>query len=205
MHDIPLPMKPEKSGITFLILVVASALLMASCTPSKEALRKHAADHPVMTVAYWGQEWQARPLHERIAPAPKELLDKIVIDNRLYDFPERPVAAEPAPEFLSALKHIEEILPEPVRRLARETGRRFLLLLERGTLRRQEGFPGALAGRSGALTSSSRCGIPSFRGLRGHRQPVPRPLRWPALWMGGANPIDFGSGKMIGVSCKTDV
>ena len=120
MHDIPLPMKPEKSGITFLILVVASALLMASCTPSKEALRKHAADHPVMTVAYWGQEWQARPLHERIAPAPKELLDKIVIDNRLYDFPERPVAAEPAPEFLSALKHIEEILPEPVRRLARE-------------------------------------------------------------------------------------
>jgi hypothetical protein len=106
--------------ITVLVIVAAIALLLASCAPSKEALRKQAADHPIMTVAYWGKGWQARPLHESIAPAPKELLDKIVIDNRLYGFPERPIAADTAPEFSSALKRIEGILPEPVRQLARE-------------------------------------------------------------------------------------
>jgi hypothetical protein len=106
--------------ITFLILAVAIALLLASCAPSKEALRKQAAEHPTMTIAYWGQGWEAKPLHERIAPAPAELIEKIGIDNRLYHFKEKPVGTDTAPEFFSALKRIEEILPEPVRRLARE-------------------------------------------------------------------------------------
>jgi hypothetical protein len=73
-----------------------------------------------MSIAHWGKGWEAKPLGERIAPAPAELIEKIGIENRLYDFPERPVAAKPAPEFMSALKHIEDILPEKVRRLARE-------------------------------------------------------------------------------------
>ena len=120
MPDIPLTMKRGKPGQTVLVLAAAIALLLTSCAPSKEALRKQAADHPAMAIAYWGQDWQAKSLHERIAAAPAGLIEKILIDNRLYDFPERPVAAEPAPEFLSALRHIEEILPEPVRRLARE-------------------------------------------------------------------------------------
>lgn len=121
MHDIPLPIKQGKPGKSVLVLVAAIALLLASCcAPSKEALRKQAADHPTMTIAYWGQGWEARPLHERIAPAPAGLIEKIGIDNRLYDFPERPAAADTAPEFSSALKHIENILPEPVRRLAQE-------------------------------------------------------------------------------------
>jgi len=120
MHDIPLPMKRGRPGQTVLVLVVAIALLLAACAPSREALRKQAAEHPTMTIAYWGGGWEARPLHERIAAAPAGLIEKIGIDNRLYGFTERPVAAEPAPEFLNALRHIEDILPEPVRRLARE-------------------------------------------------------------------------------------
>ncbi|MCX5837524.1 MAG: hypothetical protein NTW71_03265 [Deltaproteobacteria bacterium] len=120
MHDIPLPMKRGKPGQTVLVIAAVVVLLLASCAPSREALRKQAAEHPTMGIAYWGQGWQARPLQERIAPAPAELIEKIRIENRLYDFPERPAAAEPAPEFLSALKQIEEILPEKVRRLARE-------------------------------------------------------------------------------------
>jgi hypothetical protein len=120
MHDIPLLMKRGKPGEAVLVLVVTIALLLASCTPSKEVLRKQAAEHPTMFIAHWGKGWEAKPLGERIAPAPAELIEKIGIENRLYDFPERPVAAKPAPEFMSAFKHIEDILPEKVRRLARE-------------------------------------------------------------------------------------
>jgi hypothetical protein len=79
-------------GVTVPVLVAAVALLLVSCAPSKEALRKQAAEHPTMAIAYWGKGWEARPLHERIAPAPAALTEKIGIENRLYDFPERPVA-----------------------------------------------------------------------------------------------------------------
>jgi hypothetical protein len=120
MHHIPLPMKQGKPGRTLLVLVAAIALLLASCTPSKEALRKQADRHPTRTIGYWGMEWQKQPLADRIARTPTDLIEKIGIENRLYDFPERPVAADPAPEFSAALRLIENLLPEPVRGLARE-------------------------------------------------------------------------------------
>jgi len=120
MRKSPLPMHREKPGTTALIFATALILLLAGCAPSKEALRQQAAGHRTLAVAYWGKGWQARPLHERIAPAPAELIEKIVIENRLYGFPERPVAAAPTPEFSAALRHIEQILPGKVRRLAGE-------------------------------------------------------------------------------------
>ncbi len=120
MHDIPLPMKRGKPGQTVLVLVAAIVLLLASCASSKEVLRKQAADHPTMTIGYWGHGWEARPFHERIAPAPAELVEKIGIENRIEDFPERPVSADPTPEFAAALHRIETLLPEKVGRLAAE-------------------------------------------------------------------------------------
>jgi len=113
-------MDRKKPGTTALIFEATLIFLLAACAPSQEALRKQVFGHPTMDIAYWGQDWQAKPLHERVAAAPAGLIEKIMIENRLYGFPERPVAADPTPEFSSALIHIGKILPVPVLRLARE-------------------------------------------------------------------------------------
>jgi hypothetical protein len=120
MGNSLLPVKRDETKTAGLIFIAAIALLLAGCAPSKEELRTRVFGHPTLAIAYWGKGWQARPLHERVAPAPDELIEKLVIENRLYDFPERPVAATPTPEFSSALRQVEKILPERVLRLAGE-------------------------------------------------------------------------------------
>jgi len=121
MHDIPLTIKQGKPGRTILVLVVAViALLLAACWTSKATLRKQAAEHPTMAIGYWGHGWEVRPFHKRIAPAPAELIEKIRIENRIEGFSEKPVPADPAPEFSAALRRIEALLPEKVGRLAAE-------------------------------------------------------------------------------------
>jgi len=121
MHDIPLTIKRGKPGRTVLVLVVAAiALLLTACWTSKATLRKQAFDHPTMTIGYWGHGWEARPFHERIAPAPAELIEKIRIENRIEGFSAKPVPADPAPEFSAALGRIESFLPKKVGSLAAE-------------------------------------------------------------------------------------
>ena len=132
MCKSPWPTQGTQTGTATLIFIATIALLLAGCAPSKEDLRKQAFGHPTMAVAYWGKGWQARPLHERMAPAPDELIEKIGIENRLYDFPERPVAAAPTPGFSSALKHVEKLLPERVLRLAHERIIGFYLVADLG-------------------------------------------------------------------------
>lgn len=120
MHRIPLPATRKMPGTAALILAAGLIFLMTACAPSTEALRKQAFGHPVMSITHWGKDWQIKPLHQRVAPAPAGLIEKIGIENSLYGFPERPVAAEPAPAFSAALTRIGEILPGPLRRLAGE-------------------------------------------------------------------------------------
>jgi hypothetical protein len=115
----PLP-AARKRAQPAALLFAAAILLLAACAPSTEALRKQAFGHPVMSIAHWGKDWQAKPLRERVAPAPAGLIEKIGIENQLYGFSERPVAAPPAPAFSAALSHVEGLLPEKVRRLAEE-------------------------------------------------------------------------------------
>ena len=48
------------------------------------------------------------------------MIKKLTIENDLYGLTERPVPAEPSPEFGEALKHLEASLPEKVRKLMGE-------------------------------------------------------------------------------------
>lgn len=83
-------------------------------------MRQQYQKSPVVTIQYWGDKWRAKPLQQRIAPAPEPLITRICMDNELSGFSERPEAAEPSPEFFEALKSIISRLPEPVKRLAEE-------------------------------------------------------------------------------------
>lgn len=110
----------SKSRVLFLVFLLLLPFLLAACWTSRAALRKQADRHRTRAIGYWGMEWQKKPLADRIARTPTDLIEKIGVENRLYDFPERPISADPAPEFSAALKRIENLLPEPIRRLARE-------------------------------------------------------------------------------------
>jgi len=83
-------------------------------------LRQQYQKSPVVTIQYWGDKWRAKPLEQRIFPAPEALVARIRMDNELSGFSERPVAAEPSPEFFEALKSILSRLPKPVKRLTEE-------------------------------------------------------------------------------------
>jgi hypothetical protein len=121
MHDIPLTIKRKRPGRIVPVLVVAAiALLLTACWTSKATLRQQAYEHPTMTIGYWGHDWEAKPLHERIAPAPAELVAKILIENRIEGFSGKTQAAEPSPEFSAVLRRLGAFLPEKVGKLAAE-------------------------------------------------------------------------------------
>jgi hypothetical protein len=103
--------------------LLSSVMIMAlliSCSSGNAYLRQKYQESPVVTIQYWGNKWKAKPLQQRIAPAPEPLILRIRMDNELSGFSERPVAAEPSPEFYEALKSITLRLPEPIKRLAEE-------------------------------------------------------------------------------------
>ena len=83
-------------------------------------LRQKYQDSPAITAQYWGNKWKAKPLQQRITSAPEPLISHIFMENQLPGCSERPVAAEPSPEFFEALKSINSHLPEPVKWLAEE-------------------------------------------------------------------------------------
>lgn len=105
--------------LKFLCCFLIAALIL-SCTSGKVCLRQKYEDSPVITIQYWGKDWKSKPLQERLAPAPAELITRISMENELYGFSERPAAAQPSAEFFAALNIIESRLPEPVRRLVKE-------------------------------------------------------------------------------------
>ena len=109
-----------KSGWSVLICFTVLSLLAAACAPDKAMLRKQADQHRTRVIGHWGAEWQRKPLAERIAPAPPDLIEKIGIENRLLEFPERPTPTTPTPEFTAAFRKVESILPEQTRKLAQE-------------------------------------------------------------------------------------
>ena len=76
----------SKSRVLALVFLLLLPFLLAACWTSKATLRKQATRHPTMTIGYWGHGWEARPFHERIAPAPAGLIEKIRIENRIDDF-----------------------------------------------------------------------------------------------------------------------
>jgi hypothetical protein len=69
------------------------------------------------SIRYWGLAWKEKPLSLRIARAPDVLIKKLLIENDLYGFRERPTPADTSPEFEDVVKNLEASLPDKVRKL----------------------------------------------------------------------------------------
>ncbi|MGE0356963.1 MAG: hypothetical protein AB7P08_08615 [Burkholderiales bacterium] len=111
------------------LAVVAGALLGAFAVPGLaqeppspcaegdrpcflEALRSQPARHR----AFW-QETLARPVAERLGPAPARLVEYIRLDNLANGFPEKPRASVLAADFLADVRGAIADLPPEVRRV----------------------------------------------------------------------------------------
>jgi hypothetical protein len=106
--------------LAFLAVFPALFLLTTACGPSRAVLQEQADRHPTRSIHYWGRQWLQQPFAERVSTAPAGLMEKIALENRFQDLPERPAAVAVDPAFSAALKGIEALLPEPLRKLASE-------------------------------------------------------------------------------------
>ena len=94
-------------------------LICVSAPSCKEDIKEKSLKHKVRTIQYWGSAWQKQPLSERLAKAPDDLIEKLILDNQLEGFREIPVPAELPPEFSAAIKQVEDSLPMSVMMLAK--------------------------------------------------------------------------------------
>lgn len=104
------------------MVFIVYQLCFLTCVPSaicEENMKEKSLKHKVRTIQYWGNAWQKKPLSERLAKAPDDLIEKLLLDNQLEGFQEIPVPATPPTEFSAAIKQVEEFLPEQVAVLAK--------------------------------------------------------------------------------------
>lgn len=111
-----LPRLLAASGV--IIISQIFFLICVSAPSCQENLREKALKHKVRTVQYWGSEWSKKPLSERLAQAPGDLIEKLLLDNQLDGFTEIPRPAAPPKEFVLALKQVTDRLPPSVAALA---------------------------------------------------------------------------------------
>ena len=100
------------------------ALLLAGCPRAKD--RPEASDgkvtleqllsHPVRHARFWQQQL-SRPLEERIAPAPPEVIDYVLKDNAFNGYPDRPTSAKATPAFVADVRAAVQSLHPSVRAL----------------------------------------------------------------------------------------
>lgn len=97
---------------------VLAPLALASCasgpchSSDKACLWQAMQAHVVRDTAFW-QADRARPLVQRVGPAPPRLVEYLNLDNVLNGFPERPRAAAPDAAFIQDVKDaIAELPPE---------------------------------------------------------------------------------------------
>ncbi len=72
-------------------------------------------EHAARNLAYWAPSLK-KPITDRIAPAPAELVDYIRLDNIANGYPERPKPAVVTPDFMQDVFSALAEMPEPVRR-----------------------------------------------------------------------------------------
>ncbi len=112
-----------------LLTFLAAATLFIACPvfaqevsglPCKEAdkdcLRQLMKSHAVHKLATWKAD-MARPPAQRIAPAPAQLVEYLLLDNVLNGYPERPRAAVLDAGFLQDVRDALADLPAPLLRL----------------------------------------------------------------------------------------
>lgn len=105
-----------RSLIAFSILI----LVFASCRSTREILKAKWEKNPCKGIDYWGERWKQIPFTARLREAPAELIEKIHIENEFQGFKERPKPIRPSLELFSAMKSIEESMPENLRAIMEE-------------------------------------------------------------------------------------
>ena len=86
----------------------------------KPCLLKAIKAHPVRTAPYW-KAALARPVAERMGPAPRELVEYLHLDNAFNGFPEKPRASRLAPDFVADVHGAIADMPPAVRRVFDQT------------------------------------------------------------------------------------
>ncbi len=78
---------------------------------AREAMKTHPAKQP----GFW-KAALARPLEDRIGPAPPELIEILAIDNLAQGYPNQPRVPVLTSAFIADVKRMLAELPEPIRR-----------------------------------------------------------------------------------------
>lgn len=78
---------------------------------AREALKRHPAKSP----AFW-KSALAKPVEQRIGPAPAEVIEMLALDNVVHGYPNKPRAPRLTPEFLADVRSAFAGIPEAVRR-----------------------------------------------------------------------------------------
>ncbi len=114
--------------MTVLRLAAGFAVLAAVASPSgagdmalpcgyedKACADRAIRDHAVRSPAYWRREF-AKPIEERMAAAPAELVEFLALDNIRNGYPNRPRAPVLAADFVDDVRRALASIPDPVKR-----------------------------------------------------------------------------------------
>ncbi|NPU84903.1 MAG: hypothetical protein HPY65_10485 [Syntrophaceae bacterium] len=106
-----------QSLAVFLILLVSFPAFALSCADSDQiCLRRAVEGHAVRRIAFW-KPFMKGTSKDRIRRAPADLIDYLVLDNRLNGFAETPVPVDLSPGFAADLEAALEALPPVVHTL----------------------------------------------------------------------------------------
>jgi len=103
--------------LSLVFALLTAPCLFISCVPASASDEDILSFRKTKTIRYWGLAWKETPLAQRVAKAPDFVIDMLTAENKLQGFKERPIPAEPAPEFAKVLKRLEERLPDKMREL----------------------------------------------------------------------------------------
>jgi hypothetical protein len=96
---------------------VAQPAALAGCAATdKPCLLAAMKAHAAKGAAYW-KPWLAKPVPERLGPAPPELVEYLHLDNAAHGFPEKPRASRLSADFLADVRGAIADLPPAVRRV----------------------------------------------------------------------------------------
>jgi hypothetical protein len=87
------------------------------CAPGdKPCVLQLLKSHPAKRLATW-KPALAKPVQDRVGPAPAALVELIALDNLANNFPNKPKPASPPADFVADLRAAFAEIPEPVKKL----------------------------------------------------------------------------------------
>jgi hypothetical protein len=114
---------PLRAWLLLLAAAAGPALAQAAAAPCRPGDHECAVEaigaNPAKKLAYW-RAAMARPVEERIGPAPRELVELLALDNVRHRMPHTPRAAALSDDFLADVRTAFMGLPETLRRRAAE-------------------------------------------------------------------------------------